>query len=267
MRTWNLFHGNASPPAGGSHLPAMLRLASADAPAILCVQELPLWSFRHLERWTGMRALAEVAAPARIGPLPSTPEVGRRITGLASEVLRSAFAGQGNAILLAPGIRLLARHRVVLNTRGFRRAQARRLRLPLLARLAWAKERRVAQAAHVELPDGRRALVANLHATSYGPDDRLPDAELLRAAVWADALAGPREACVLAGDFNIGPARSRTLADLASPEWGFSAPAPGIDHVLVRGAEASGVRVWPPERRREGPYLLSDHAPVEVELA
>jgi len=58
-----------------------------------------------------------------------------------------------------------------------------------------------------------------------------------------------------------------TFADLAGPEWGFSAPAgKGIDHVLVRGAQAGPEETWPRERRRVGGRLLSDHAPVEVRI-
>ena len=40
-----------------------------------------------------------------------------------------------------------------------------------------------------------------------------------------------------------------------------------LDQVLVRGAKAGPVEVWPVERRRVDGRLLSDHAPVEVEVA
>lgn len=265
VRSWNLFHGNACPPGGGSHLRTMVRLASADRPAVLCLQELPLWSFRCLAAWSGMTVVADAAAPARVGPLPSTPEVGRRLTSLASTLLRSAFTGQGNAILLGAGISLLGRDVVVLNERRFRRAQAGALRLPALARLAWAKERRICQAARVELPDGRRALIANLHATDYGPDRRVPDVEVERAAGFVDRVASGADLAVLAGDFNVAPGSSRTLPALLAR--GYSQPGPWIDHVLVRGAPAGRLRVWPPARRTLDGRLLSDHAPVELEVA
>jgi endonuclease/exonuclease/phosphatase family metal-dependent hydrolase len=135
-----------------------------------------------------------------------------------------------------------------------------------VARLAWAKERRVCQAVRVASQDGATLVVGNLHATSYDPDQRLPDAELLRAAWFVDAVAVPGEPIVLCGDFNVPAARSRTLADLSGPEWGFSAAGKGIDHVLVRGAAAGAAEPWPPERRRVGGRLLSDHAPVEVRV-
>jgi endonuclease/exonuclease/phosphatase family metal-dependent hydrolase len=195
-----------------------------------------------------------------LGPLPIPAELGRRLTELNNGLLRSAFSGQGNAILVSPDLRLTAYECLVLNPPSFRRAQARRVGLDLLARLAWAKERRVCQYVRVELADGRTAVVGNLHATSYWPDQRLPDAELGRAVERAEALARGDEILVLAGDFNVEGRRSRTLSELT----GFSAPGPRIDHILVRGAEAGAIHVWPDERRRVDGALLSDHAPIEV---
>ena len=266
VRTWNVFHGNAVPTERRAYLEEAVRLATADAPHVVCLQEVPAWALPELGRWSSMQALGEIAARPTVGPLPSTAGVGRVLTSVHHGFLRSGFSGQANAILLRRDIRVLDRHSIVLNPRRFRRAQARWLSLRALARLAWAKERRVCQALSVRLPDGRSALVANLHATSYPPDRRLADAEVLRGAVFADGLAPPDEVCVLAGDFNVTLSRSRTLPDLASPEWGFSRPGPGIDHVLVRGAESSRPHRWPPDRRRVGGRIVSDHAPVEVTI-
>jgi endonuclease/exonuclease/phosphatase family metal-dependent hydrolase len=109
-------------------------------------------------------------------------------------------------------------------------------------------------------------LVANLHATSYPPDERLADAEILRAAAFVDALAARDEPIVIGGDVNVTGTRSWTLAELAGPEWGFSPPGPGIDQILVRGAPASAPEPWPAERRRVAGRLLSDHAPVDVRV-
>src|SRR5207237_2071999 len=111
----------------------------------------------------------------------------------------------------------------------------------------------------------RTLLVGNLHATSY-EDKRLPDVELLRAAVFVDGLAQPGEPIVLGGDFNVSLRASRTLAELMTSEWGFVGAMPaGIDHVLVRGLRAGEPRAWPPERRAHGTRVLSDHAPVEID--
>jgi endonuclease/exonuclease/phosphatase family metal-dependent hydrolase len=69
---------------------------------------------------------------------------------------------------------------------------------------------------------------------------------------------------VLAGDFNLQAGPSRAIADLTG--WGFSAPGPGIDHVLVRGVASGPEQPWPEERRRIAGMLVSDHAPVEVTI-
>jgi endonuclease/exonuclease/phosphatase family metal-dependent hydrolase len=266
VRTWNLFHGNTVPPRRSDRLEEMVRLVSADGPDVVCLQEVPPWALELLHGWSGMTAVGEVAARPRLGPLPSTAGIGRALTSLHHGVLRSAFSGQANAILAAPPLTVLDRHRIVLNSRDFRVVQARWLELPPLARLAWARERRVCHAVRLARPDGSTLLIANLHATSYRPDHRLADAELLRAATFADAVARPAETLVLAGDFNLRAERSQTLVELTGAAWRFSAPSPRIDHVLVRGAAAAPARVWPEDRRRLGDVLLSDHAPVEVEI-
>jgi endonuclease/exonuclease/phosphatase family metal-dependent hydrolase len=246
----------------------MVRLAASDRPDVLCLQELPAWAHDRLEGWSGMHAYGDLAQPPRIGPLPIPAELGRELTALHNGLLRSAVAGQAIAILLQPDAVVLGRDRVVLNSRGFREAQSRWLSLPLVARLAWAKERRVVQAVRARMPDGRTLVVANLHATSYPADQRLADAELLRAAVFADGLAQPGDLVVLAGDFNVPAARSATQAELTSDEWGFSEPAEqGIDQILVRGAQGVELTRWPVERRRVGGRVLSDHTPVDASIS
>jgi endonuclease/exonuclease/phosphatase family metal-dependent hydrolase len=107
--------------------------------------------------------------------------------------------------------------------------------------------------------------VANLHISAVR-DARIRDAELLRAATFADSLSEPGDVLVLAGDFNVRPWESKILDELASPEWGFSRAIAGIDQILVRGASASAPKRWPEERRRLGARLLSDHAPLEVTI-
>jgi endonuclease/exonuclease/phosphatase family metal-dependent hydrolase len=266
IRTWNLFHGHAVPRERATFLEDAVRAATDDAPDVVCLQEVPAWALERLGEWSGMSVYAEVAAPARIGPFPSTAELGRRLTNLQPRFLRSAFSGQGNAILLGPGLAGEESYVVELNSAWFRAAQARMLDLDLITQLAWAKERRVCHAVRIKAADGRTYVVANLHATGL-PDDRPADAELLRAASFADGLTRPDEVCVLAGDFNVWPARSRTLSDLTRPEWGFSTPGPKLDQILVRGARVKKVEVWPVERRTVDGRLLSDHAPVEAEVA
>ena len=246
----------------------MVRLAVADQPDVLCLQELPAWASVHLGYWSSLQACADVAQPPRLGPMPIPAELGRRLTSLHPGLLRSLAAGQAIAILLSPEAEVLSRDVLVLNSRDFREAQSRWLSLPLVARLAWAKERRIVQTVRARMGNGSTMLVANLHATSYPADQRLADAELLRAAVFVDGLAQPGDIVVLAGDFNVPAARSATQAELTSEEWGFSEPAPeGIDQILVRGAPVDGVTRWPVDRRRVGGRVFSDHTPVEARVA
>jgi endonuclease/exonuclease/phosphatase family metal-dependent hydrolase len=264
IRTWNLFHGNTKPPQRRAFLEEMVRLAVADEPDVVALQELPAWALEHLAEWADYTAVPALAARPTLGPFPSTAEIGRALTSLNNGVLRSAFAGQGNAILVRPGLRVVDRHLLVLNPRRFRLAQADWLGLGVSARLAWAKERRVCQV--LRLANGDRTIViANLHATSYPPDERLADAELLRAFTYVDGIARPGEPVAVAGDLNVTYARSRTLDDVTRPEWGFSKPDQGIDQVLVRNfVLEAGPDRWPSERRAAHGALLSDHAPVEV---
>jgi endonuclease/exonuclease/phosphatase family metal-dependent hydrolase len=85
--------------------------------------------------------------------------------------------------------------------------------------------------------------------------------------VFVDGFANPDEPVLLCGDFNLTVRNSRTLAELMTPEWGFSGATPtGIDHVLVRGLRAGAPRVWPVERRTRDGRVLSDHPPVDVEV-
>jgi endonuclease/exonuclease/phosphatase (EEP) superfamily protein YafD len=249
VRSWNLYHGNTSPPGRRNYLEAMVRLASEDRPEVLCLQELPAWALPHLAAWSGMTAVADVAQPPALGPLPSTPELGRRLTALNPGVLRSAFSGQANALLTT--LEPVGRWRCVLNPRSVRG----RTEVGFVARLAWAKERRVCHAARLRFPDGRTAIVANLHATSGNPT--IAVAEVERAASFATGLAAPDEPVVLAGDFNSAP-------ELGA--YGFDEAGWGIDHVLVRGLPAGEQRSWPEERRRPDGALLSDHAPVERDV-
>jgi endonuclease/exonuclease/phosphatase family metal-dependent hydrolase len=265
VRSWNLFHGNTKPPGRVAHLEQMVRLAVEDDPDLVLLQEVPAWALRRLEEWSGRTVVGDVAAPPTLGPIPSTYWIGHALTALNPGLLRSAFSGQGNAILLAPLLQVEAHERLVLNPTGFRRREARRLDLGVLARLAWAGERRVVQAARVGLADGRNALVANLHATSYPPDHRLPEAELRRALEWVDSLARPGDVIILGGDLNQSVRTSVLLGELAGEA--YTAPGHGIDHILVRGAELEQpLSSWPDARRRLEGKLLSDHAPVELTI-
>ena len=242
VRTWNVFHGNAVPPERRAYLEEMVRLATADRPDLLGLQEVPVWALGRLAGWSGMTAVGAVAARPRLG----SAELGRVLTGVHHGRLRSAVTGQANAILVAPHLRVVERRTLVLNPAAWLRPTAR--------------ERRVCQAIRVE----NVGIVANFHATSHAPDLSIADGQLLRAAAFADALALPAEPVILCGDANIAPGQGSTYDELRS--WGYSEPAAGIDQILVRGAAATRPVAWPEERRRAGGRLLSDHAPVELRV-
>jgi endonuclease/exonuclease/phosphatase family metal-dependent hydrolase len=93
VRTWNLFHGNASPPERRAYLREMVDLVTRDDPDVVCLQELPVWALRHLERWSGMHATVAVARK------PLLPFGARLVTDLHHGLLRSAVTGEADAIL------------------------------------------------------------------------------------------------------------------------------------------------------------------------
>ena len=259
VRTWNLFHGNASPPERRAFLHEMVRLVIADRPDVVLLQELPVWALRRLNGWSGMTSVSAVAARPKL-----PPELGRIVTDLNHGLFRSAFTGQANALLLCPPQRVEEHRVLVLNPVGFRRSTARRLGLPLVDRLAWARERRVCQVVRVRGGDGSALVAANLHATGYRPHKHFADAELLRAATFVDGFARPDEPVLLGGDFNLTTRSSRVLPQLLGPEWGFEGATPdAIDHILSRGLALGPPIRWPKGRRELGDRVLSDHAPVE----
>jgi endonuclease/exonuclease/phosphatase family metal-dependent hydrolase len=224
VRSWNLYHGNASPPQRRSFLRQMVALATADAPDVLCLQEIPVWALGRIAAWSGMTVFPAVA---RGGLRPAA--LAGWLTRLHNGLLRSGIAGQANAIL-------------VRSDHGSCDLGTEQVSDP-------GMERRVCQAVDV----AGTVLVANVHLSSSGHNQRL---ELERVVSFADARALPGETVVLAGDLNMRAARLD----------GFSGPGPGIDHVLVRGGPAGALVVWPEERRLQNGVVLSDHAPVELEI-
>jgi len=226
VRTWNLFHGNATPPERRGYLQQMVELVSADKPAIVCLQEIPVWALRYLEAWSGMQAFGAIAASPR-----GSAELGRWITELQHGLLRSALTGQANAILVAPGLEAREEGTLVISESG---------------------ERRVCQAVRV----GGLGVVGNFHATGGRPADE----QCWRAV---DFVAGADEHALVAGDLNLRPGEGRVYDRVKT--LGFSEPLlDSIDQIVVRGLAATPPTAWPVERRRSRGRILSDHAPVEL---
>jgi endonuclease/exonuclease/phosphatase family metal-dependent hydrolase len=228
VRSWNLFHGNTVPAERRSHLEEVIRLACADRPDVVCLQEVPLWALSKLSRWSGMTERHVVVRRALLGAW-----LGGLITRLNNGLFRSALSGQSNAILLSSGLSPIEHRSVRID-----------------------EHRREPRYCHAIKLEG--LVVGNLHATNDFRRPQAPCAEIVRAEAFVTELADGLP-CVLAGDFNV---RAENLHEL--PGW--SALGPGIDHVLVRGLTASPLQTWPLDRRRVNGVVLSDHAPVEVAI-
>jgi endonuclease/exonuclease/phosphatase family metal-dependent hydrolase len=117
VRTWNLFHGNADPPERRAFLREMVELVTADGPDVVCRQEVPLWAFTELERWSGMQAVTAVARPPRL----RSARLGRLVTGVHHGLLRSALTGEGAAILAARRLGVESPRTVVVGEHPLRR--------------------------------------------------------------------------------------------------------------------------------------------------
>src|SRR5262249_52983382 len=93
VRTWNLFHGNVSPPGRRAFLRQMIELVTQDRPPGVCLQELPVGARGPLEGWSGM--YVNGAVPRR----PLLPLGARAVTAVHHGLLRSALTGEADAIL------------------------------------------------------------------------------------------------------------------------------------------------------------------------
>lgn len=227
VRSWNVFHGRTAPPGRRGFLREMVELATADRPDVLCLQEVPVRALLRLGEWSGGMTCVPAVTRLPVWPAPLTAW----LTRWHEAFFRSALAGQANAILVS------ASHAV--DDRGWERiSEARR-------------EPRLVSAVRL---DG--VVVANLHASNDFTRPDVPRAEVERARRFAERHGQGGDAIVLAGDFNLeAPALE-----------GYTSPGPGIDHILVRGADASLLHVWPREARLHNGAMLSDHAPVELRV-
>jgi endonuclease/exonuclease/phosphatase family metal-dependent hydrolase len=224
VRSWNLFHGNSAPPSRWGYLREMVELATGDAPAVLLLQEVPVWALGRLEDWSGMRSHSLVARwPRR--PAAAAAWLTRRYNGL----FRSRLAGQAIAVLVAPTLASEDLGGVQVSEPG--------------------RERRVVQAVRV----ADLGVVANTHLTQLSAPLAVRRAELERVRTFVESVARPEEPRIVGGDLNVvRPALS-----------GYEGDGEGIDHILVAGLPAGPLRVWPRSRRVQNAVVLSDHAPVE----
>ena len=172
IRSWNVFHGNAVPPTRHGYLREMVELATTDRPAVLFLQEVPVWALAHLAAWSGMQAHSLVARPPR-----RPAALAAAITRLNNGFFRSRLAGQANAILVDRALRATDLGGEQISADG--------------------TERRVVHAVRLEMI----GVVGNLHASNAAADVVAP--ELERARAFLDAVAAQDEPRILAGDFNL----------------------------------------------------------------
>ena len=267
VRTWNLFHGNTYPPGRKAYLREMIELVTADRPDVVCLQEVPGWALSHLGDWANMQSVWTRARRSGIGPFPVPAAVGRGLTAPHHGVIRSGFAGQGNVILFPSEAKIREDKSITLNTNPFCEERGQLFGLTPKQMVAWEKERRVLHLVQYELPNRLRFLVANLHA-SHLADTRLADAELRRGINFVIRCSELEEAIIVGGDFNVTPEASTTVQELVTApiESRWRRAGTGIDQFLLRRAIATSLRIWPNEERMLKGKLLSDHAPVEIEV-
>jgi endonuclease/exonuclease/phosphatase family metal-dependent hydrolase len=275
--SWNLFHGRDAPPD-----PALKREAWW-----LSAGPLDNGSYLQVNRsledeYVGVIAAARwsVCLLQEVPPAWA-PELGRRC---AAEVIRSLTSRNQLTCVTRP----IARRRpdllgsweggsnVILVRSPWRvvPGSTRSLLLSSLRERGLSERRRMVFVRLRQNTGGPEISVANLHASARGQADA--EREVRRAALAAAGWAG-RAPLVFGGDFNLRP-RSSELFDQLERNLALRGPVAGdaIDHVLVRGFEVvRPLSRWPDERREievswnseRRRIRLSDHAPVETELA
>ena len=133
--------------------------------------------------------------------------------------------------------------------------------------LASRPERRALLLTRIELPDGRRLVVACMRLSV--PETRQSAGEVLVAAERASEFAGDAP-LVFGGDLNLRPVEEPTAFEELERRLGLTQPTGprSIDHLLARGLQiVSAPRALASaEREVPGPdglrVRLSDHAPV-----
>ena len=242
-----------------------MRLASADRPDVLCLQEVPVWALDELDDWSGHDGRRRVAQRPTSGRSPRPPRSDAIVTELDHGLLRSAFTGQANAILLGPraagGVPARDPEPVPLSTRAGPPSRAR-------SRSSGSRGQGAPclQAVRVRAATRRSSSATStrpVHPTSASPTPS-SCAQPCSSTGWHSRTSR---------FFSAGTSTSAHVTrgcspDLTAAEWGFSGPTPtGIDHVLVRGLDGRRDCAGRVERRLYDGRLLSDHAPVEREVA
>jgi endonuclease/exonuclease/phosphatase family metal-dependent hydrolase len=249
LLSWNLFHGRDAPPASGLgtthtevnrslHDEFLAKLAGWDWDVALLQEAPPRW-FDDLQEETEAAGVRVLTSRNWLSPLRGL------LAEWSPDLIRSGEGGS-NVLLARPPTRIVA---------------TGRLRVTL-----WP-ERRVALLAKLELPAGRRVVVANVHLSV--PKTGRGMGEALRVAEAATRFAGG-DPVVLGGDLNLRVSDHPQAFDRLSERYGLGAPTglEAIDHLLVRDLEAVERPRRLPGEDRDAldpgglAIRLSDHAPV-----
>jgi endonuclease/exonuclease/phosphatase family metal-dependent hydrolase len=257
--TWNLFSGRDFPPDDGLRTwrSRLLRVPETGSTYAQVNRRL----LREFGDWLAARdwdvALLQEAPPTWLRPLGERC----RASGAIALTSRNTFAFARAALARwSPDLiasngggsnQVLARARI---------AEVRRMTLT-----PWPERRRMLFC-RVELSDGRRLCVANLHASAG--DSAGAERDTLAAAAAATEWAG-LDPLILGGDLNLRPRHSPGAFRALEERFGLAPPtAPrALDHLLARGLEVvePPAQLRPEERELEVPegrIRLSDHAPV-----
>ena len=242
----------------------MLRLATADDPDVALRPGGARLGARPASR------VGDIAARPRLGPVPITAGVGGRLTAPNHGLLRSAFSGQGNGDPARPlALRVLAHATLTLNPRRFRDAHARAISSLAAASRGSPGRRSGGSCRQSASRDagGRTFLVANMHCTSYATTCACPKPSCCARRGSRRRRRKPEDVVVLAGDFNVTGA-SPALEQLAGARVGLLGAGPRHrPHPRARRRRARRCAVWPRRAAHaRTARLLSDHAPVEVEI-
>ena len=166
-----MFDGNTVPPTRRGYLREMIELATEDRPAIVCLQEMPVWALPQLAGWSGM----EATGSSRVGRDCGGARGGDHAPPQRALSVAARRAGERDP------------RRPFARQHGSRRGADQR------------GGKRAARRDAVRVDE--IGVIGNLHTSNAAPAVVLP--ELERARAFIDALADPGKARILAGDFNV----------------------------------------------------------------
>ena len=232
----------------------MVELITAGGPDVVCLQEIPAWALTRLGAWSGMQAVTARAKRAEARARCRVPRsLGRALAAPRHGRPAASLRGQGNAILFPREATVRSRQDDHAEHERLLRGARREARADPKQMVWW--EQRAARLPPRPVRAARTA-AGSSSRTSTPParrdDLRLADAELRRAINFIERGCRARRGAdrrrrlqhhprAVDGDSGADGAAAR------DERWSDSGPQ--IDHVLLRSAIATSVRVWPDDER------------------